>query len=64
MPAKFVDVLIKKDGTVEVDQQGYTGKECVNDIADLIGSLGVDKKVDNKAEYYRQQRVEIRQANE
>jgi len=58
---KTVKVLINDDGTVEFDQIGYKGKECQNDIADLINAMGEEKKVTKKPEYYKDEKVQIHQ---
>jgi len=58
---KTVTVLISEDGTIEFDQQGYKGKECSGDIADLIKAIGDEKKVVKKPEYYKDNKVQIRQ---
>ena len=58
---RTVTVLINDDGTVEFDQIGYKGKECHGDIQDLINSLGDEKKVTKKSEYYKDNKVQIKQ---
>jgi len=59
--SKTVTVLINKDGTVEVDQKGYTGKECSGEVDDLVKALGEDKKVVQKPEYYKDNKVQVKQ---
>jgi hypothetical protein len=58
---KTIKVLINDDGTVEFDQIGYTGKECKGEIDDLIAAIGDEKKVTKKAEFYKDQKVSVRQ---
>jgi hypothetical protein len=58
---KTVKVLINDDGTVEFDQIGYKGKECQNDIDDLIKAMGEEKSVTKKPEYYKEENVQIQQ---
>ena len=58
---KTIKVLINDDGTVEFDQIGYQGKECSGDIKDLLAAIGDEKKTLKKAEYYKDQKVTIKQ---
>lgn len=58
---KTIKVLINDDGTVEFDQIGYKGKECQNDIQDLIEAMGKEKKVIRKPEYYKDEKVQVKQ---
>ena len=58
---KTVKVLINDDGTVEFDQIGYKGKECQNDISDLVSAMGEEKKVTQKPEYYKDEKVQVKQ---
>jgi len=58
---KTVKVVIDGDGTVEFDQIGYKGKECQNDIQDLIEAMGEEKKVTRKREYYEGENVQVQQ---
>ena len=58
---RTVKVLINDDGTMEFDQIGYSGKECQGDIQDLINSIGDKKKVTRKPEYYKDNKVQVRQ---
>jgi len=60
MGFKTVKVLISGDGTVEFDQVGYKGKECQNDIDDLINAMGEEKKVLRKPEYYKDENVQVK----
>jgi hypothetical protein len=57
---KTVKVLINDDGTVEFDQIGYKGKECQNDIDDLINAMGEEKTVLRKPEYYKDEKVQVK----
>ena len=61
MSAKIVKILINEDGTVEIDQIGWTGKKCSGEIDDLIKVLGTEKSNTKKQEYYKDQEVHIRQ---
>ena len=58
---KTIKVLINDDGTIEFDQIGYKGKECENDIQDLINAMGEEKKVTRKPEYYKDNKVQVKQ---
>ena len=58
---KTIKVLINDDGTIEFDQIGYKGKECEYDIQDLINAMGEEKKVTRKPEYYKDNKVQVKQ---
>ena len=58
---KTVTVLINDDGTMEFDQIGYKGKECQGDIQDLVDAMGEEKKVTRKPEYYKDNKVQVKQ---
>ena len=57
---KTVVVRLKKDGTVEVDFEGFVGRACeveLENIQELLKSLGVELSVSQrreKPEYYMQ----------
>ncbi len=59
--AKEVEFTIKPDGVVEVDQKGYEGKQCVNDVQEILSALGKEKKTVRKKEYYKDQKQGISQ---
>ena len=59
--AREVEFTIKTDGTVEVDQKGYEGKTCVNDVKEILNALGKEKKTVRKKEYFRDQKQGISQ---
>ncbi len=59
--SKTVTVLINDDGTMEFDQEGWTGKSCSGEIQDLINALGKEKTMNRKPEYYKDNKVRIQQ---
>ncbi len=61
MAHKTIKVLINDDGTMEFDQVGYHGKECKGDIDDLIKAIGNEKTRIKKPEFYKDQKVQVRQ---
>jgi len=61
MAVKTIKVLINGDGTVEFDQVGWSGKECNGSIKSLIDSLGKEKQVTKKPEFYKDNKVQVRQ---
>lgn len=61
MASKEIEFTIKPDGTVEVDQIGWEGKACTNDISDILNVLGKEKKNVKKKEYYKDQKQTINQ---
>ena len=58
---KSIEIIIKKDGTVDFDQMGYEGKDCSADIEDLIKPIGKEVKNKKKMEYYKKTSVKIKQ---
>lgn len=61
MSTRTIKILINEDGTVEIDQIGWQGKECSGDIQDLINALGEEKKVIKKQEYYKDNKAQVQQ---
>ena len=53
-------IVVKRDGSIEVEGIGYTGKACIDALQQLLAMLkqyGVDVKVDEqklKPEYYQE----------
>ena len=58
---KEIEFTINEDGTIEVDQIGYKGKQCVGDINSILKALGREKKTVRKQEYYDGNAVRISQ---
>lgn len=58
---KTIKILINEDGKIEFDQIGYHGKECSGDIKELINAIGEEKKVTKKPEYYKDNKVQVKQ---
>ncbi len=56
-----IEFTIKPDGEVEVDQIGYEGKNCVNDVKEILSALGREKSVKRKKEFYRDGKVQVSQ---
>jgi len=61
MADKTVTVLINGDGTMEFNQMGFKGKDCENSIKELINAMGEEKKLVRKPEYYKDEKVQIKQ---
>jgi len=54
---KEIIVRISPDGTqVSIDQEGMIGKECDENVKDLIDKLGKKTECKKKAEYYRKKK--------
>ena len=54
---KEIVVRIPPDGSkVEIDQEGMIGKECSENIKELIGKLGKVSESKKKAEYYKRKK--------
>ena len=60
MKEKEIEITIKKDGTIEFDQQGFEGKGCDGAINDLLEAVGKAISSQKKAEYYKDQKVKIK----
>jgi hypothetical protein len=58
---KEIEIIIKQDGTVEVDQKGWDGKECSGQVNDIVQSLGKKKKTKRKQSWFKKQDIQIRQ---
>lgn len=56
---KEIEIIINNDGSVEIDQIGYQGKQCQNDIEDLINAIGIEKSKSRKREYYQKQKEKV-----
>jgi len=54
-----VEIVIAPDGTVNVDQIGWTGKSCHGALDDLLSKIGQKIKVDKKAEFFKEEKVRI-----
>lgn len=58
---RTIEFTIKPGGEIEVDQQGYDGKNCAGDIDGILNALGKEKKTQRKREWYRDAKVRINQ---
>jgi len=56
---KKITIIVNDDGTIEIDQIGWKGKDCHGAIQDLINSLGKEVKITKKSEWNKKS-VEIR----
>jgi len=61
MAKKEIHISINPDGTVELDQQGWDGKDCDGAIDDLIKSLGKEITNKKKKEWYRKAKIQQKQ---
>ncbi|MFW6172795.1 MAG: DUF2997 domain-containing protein [Elusimicrobiota bacterium] len=54
---QMVDIVVDKNGDVEVDLIGFRGKGCEHAVDDILNAIG--KKVDSKKknDYYKSERV-------
>ena len=61
-----IAVLFKKDGSVEIQTDGFHGEACLKEAEELIAKLaqvGVEAKtegVTRTAEYYAEEKAEVR----
>jgi len=51
MAKKEITIIINDDGTIEIDQKGWKGKDCHGSIQDLINALGKKIKTTKKKEW-------------
>lgn len=58
---KEIEFTIKPDGTVDMEQTGFEGKECTKTAEELIKILGTDVKNVKKPEWFKTQKVKIHQ---
>ena len=56
-----IELIINKDGTVEVEQLGWKGKDCENSIDDLLNAIGKPLSKKRTKEWYKQQKTQIHQ---
>ena len=61
MRKKEIDIIIDKDGNIEIDQIGWKGKSCEGAVDDLIKMLGEEVKSTRKKEWYQEKKVKIHQ---
>jgi len=61
MPKKEINITIKPDGTVDIDQVGWKGQGCSGAIDELLKTIG-DKKVSKKkSEWYKKVKIKQQQ---
>ncbi len=56
-----IEFTVRPNGEVDVDLLGYEGKNCVNDVKEILNALGKEKSVKKKREYYRDGKVQVSQ---
>lgn len=61
MAKKEAIIEIKPDGTVDVDQAGWEGKNCTGAVDDLLKQIGSNVKSTRNKDYNRGQKVRINQ---
>ena len=58
---KEVEIVISPDGTITADQIGWEGSACHGAVDDLLKQLGKRTKTSRKQEFFKEQKVKIRQ---
>jgi hypothetical protein len=58
---KEIEIVIKTDGTLEINQEGWEGKTCDGAVDDIIKLLGKEVEVKRTKDWYKQQKVKINQ---
>lgn len=52
---KKINVLVKKDGTVNVETDNYKGQSCVTAIKELFSDFFEIEDFDYKSDYYEEE---------
>ena len=58
MPKKEIEIIIETDGTLDIDQIGWEGKQCDGAIDDLAKSLGKITEKKKKHEYHKKVKIQ------
>lgn len=53
---EFINVLIKPDGSVDVEMEGFKGQGCAEAAAALIKKLGKTAQKKKLPEYYQEEK--------
>lgn len=61
MDNKIVEIKFKKDGTVNVDQIGFSGSSCSGSIDDILNKLGKERDTKRKSEYWAEEKVRLQE---
>ena len=61
MANEEMEIVIKNDGTVDIDMIGYHGKGCAKEITELLDAVGGKSKKKQKEEFYQKDKVQIQQ---
>ena len=61
MQQKEIEITIKTDGTLDINQEGWEGKNCEGAIDDIIKLLGKEIKTTRNKDWFKQQKVKINQ---
>lgn len=59
--SRTIKCTINEDGTIEIDQIGWSGKECGKDVESFIKALGKEVQNTKKPEYYKENKVSVKQ---
>lgn len=61
MSDKIIEIKIKKDGTMDIDQIGFSGSSCGGAINDLLNKLGKEKETTKKKDYWKEDHIRIQE---
>lgn len=62
MPGKEVDIIIKPDGSMEMDLMNFKGSECAKTAEELMQKIGCkDVTSKRKAEYFQENKCKVKQ---
>ena len=59
--SKEIEIIINEDGTVELEQKGWSGKQCEGAIDDIIRAIGREVKSSRNKDWYKKQRIDVHQ---
>lgn len=62
MSTKKLNITISQEGDVEIDAEGFQGRECEEATRDIERAIGSVEERERKDEYYQQPEREENQA--
>lgn len=55
--AKRIKIVFRKDGSLVVEAEGYTGGTCLERSEELLRMLGTETKSEKKPEFYLEEKT-------
>ncbi len=47
-----IDIVIKEDGSIDVEAHGFTGEACIKEVEELMEDVGTVNDIKKKPEFY------------